>query len=565
MYRYFYAPVLASLIVVVSQPLANAKSASEVQTIAQAVTVEIRLQENKTVGSGVIIQRQGNLYTLVTSRHVVCGTNYCDQIPVNERYQLKLADGQQYQAPPKMLRLLGSTLDLAIIQFRSDRNYPIAPVANSSDLKVGNNVYTSGFPAEDPIFNFNQGKVVAAVNQRMVGDGGGYTIIYDAYTLPGMSGGGVFDQNGYLVAVHGHGDRYKSGSITDTSADIGEKIGFNRGIPVRWLVQETRKIGIDLGGAATSNITAVAANSADQHFIIGFNKFIDPGDDVIAGKKKSIQEFTTAIRLNPRYVIAYLMRGLVYGQIREAEKALSDYNQVLTLDPNFGVIYGYRATIKFHQLNDAQGALADYNQVIALYPKSDLDYTSRGLLKYLKLNDPAGALADFAKAIALNPRAYTAYNNRGLLKKSQQNIAGAIADYNKAIEINPRFEMSYINRGLARRQLNDFKGAMADYDTAISLNPFSALAYHNRAFLKNKMDDWRGALADCNKAISLNPYLSNAYSLRSVLKYFNLNDQSGGLQDLRQAARLYRAEGRIQKFQECVKTMKDVYGVTEEP
>jgi V8-like Glu-specific endopeptidase len=52
-------------------------------------------------------------------------------------------------------------------------------------------------------------EALAVVNKRLTGDNGGYTIIYSAPTLPGMSGGGVFNGNGQLVAIHGYGDRFR--------------------------------------------------------------------------------------------------------------------------------------------------------------------------------------------------------------------------------------------------------------------------------------------------------------------------------------------------------------------
>jgi S1-C subfamily serine protease len=80
------------------QPVtAAAKSASELENIARAVTVEIRLQQADIGGSGVILDKKGDLYTLVTNRHVVCGGERCSKLPAGESYSLGLADGQQYQ------------------------------------------------------------------------------------------------------------------------------------------------------------------------------------------------------------------------------------------------------------------------------------------------------------------------------------------------------------------------------------------------------------------------------------------------------------------------------------
>jgi S1-C subfamily serine protease len=240
--------------------VASVASVAEVQSIAQAVSVEIRLQKNKTVGSGVIIHRQGDLYTLVTNRHVVCGTRDCKVIAEQEVYSLGLADGQKYRVQKKAVKLFSNDLDLAIIQFRSDRNYKVAKVAPLGSLKTTDKVYTAGFPFEQPGFAFGKGEAFSVVNNRLTEDGGGYTIIYDASTLPGMSGGGVFDRSGQLVAIHGQGDRYQENTeLSETyrrnskigfngTYRINSKIGYNRGIPSHWLIESLSAIGIQLDG-----------------------------------------------------------------------------------------------------------------------------------------------------------------------------------------------------------------------------------------------------------------------------------------------------------------------------
>jgi S1-C subfamily serine protease len=222
MHRYslFLTAALVGTTVALVQPAVQAKSATEIEKVARAVTVEIRLQKTDTVGSGVIIDRvaspegnrQGDLYTLVTNKHVVCGSGRgrCSELPSGESYRLGLADGQQYQVKGSNVRLLGNDLDLAIIQFRSNRNYTVVKVADPNSLKTNNNVYTAGFPFEQSGFTLGLGQTISVVNKRLTGDNGGYTIIYNAPTLPGMSGGGVFDENGQLVAIHGIGDSFRS-------------------------------------------------------------------------------------------------------------------------------------------------------------------------------------------------------------------------------------------------------------------------------------------------------------------------------------------------------------------
>jgi tetratricopeptide (TPR) repeat protein len=406
MYRssLFLTAALMGTSIALVQPMAAAKSASEVEAIARAVTVEIKFKFRgndgkivEKVGSGTIIDRvaslegnrKGDVYTLVTNKHVVCGGHPCSELPLVESYKLSLADGQQYLVKGSNIKLLGDGLDLATIQFRSNRNYAVAKLAAPGSLKIENEVYTAGFPDDQMGFEFGEGKAIAVVDKRLTGDRGGYTIIYDAFTLPGMSGGGVFNGSGQLVAIHGYGDQFKENTDIDDKSKVGSKIGYNRGIPVRWLVQNLAEVGINLGTArSTSGIRAARAQvpaTADEYFVAGFNKFVEPGDSVVTGKLQAIQDFSKAIQLNSKYQYAYFMRAFVYKQVQEFQRSLANYNQAILVNPKYFEAYYNRAILK-NKLNDIQGALADYNQAILVNPKYFEAYYNRASLKN-KLND----------------------------------------------------------------------------------------------------------------------------------------------------------------------------------
>jgi tetratricopeptide (TPR) repeat protein len=565
MYRssWLVTAALVGTSVVLVQPAIAAKSAAEVKAIARAVTVEIRLQADSSVGSGIIVAHQGDLYTIATNRHVVCGQGSRSKVPAGETYELGMADGQKYRVKAASVKLIGTDLDLAIVQFRSSRKYPVAQVGSASALKVEDVVYTAGFPLAQPGFSFNQGKVIAVVDKRIEGDRGGYSIIYDAFTLPGMSGGGVFDGNGQLVAIHGQGERYRENTNPDDKSQVGSKIGYNRGIPVRWLVQGLLNAGINISdnrtpATLTTTRTKVAV-TADEYFIAGFNKLVEPGADMVAGKRAAIQALTKAIQLNSRYATAYFTRAIVYAQLQEFRQAVSDFNQAITLNPQYADAYYNRGNLKQGKLNDIQGALADYNQAIALNPQDVNAYYNRGNLKYDKLNDSQGALADYNQAIALNTKDANAYYNRGTLKQDKLNDSqGALADYNQVITLNPKDAEAYLSRGtLKQDKLNDIQGALADYNQAITLNPQYAKVYYNRGNLKQgKLNDIQGALADYNQAITLDPQYAQAYGNRGVLKKNKLNDKVGAIQDFRQAAKLLRAQGRTQDVQKVLDVLR---------
>jgi tetratricopeptide (TPR) repeat protein len=519
---------------------ALAKAPTEVENIARSVTVEIKLQQSGRVGSGIIVHRQGDLYTVVTNRHVVCGQAACTQLAARERYILGINDGtltnQRHQVTGEAIQLLGTNLDLAIIQFRSTHNYEVATVSDS--LKAGDLLYTAGFPANWNQFYFGDGRAVAVVNRRLTADKGGYSIVYNVPTLPGMSGGGVFNSEGQLVAIHGFGDRYKAGTEIADDSKMNSKFGYNRGIPVLWLVQLLNKRGITLAGSSSALAIAAlpaAPGSADEHFISGFNKFLDPGTDVLAGKQQAIQEFDIAIGLNPKYAIAYFMRGYVRGQLKNSQQAIDDYNQAITLDPNDVAAYGNRGNLKYES-QDLNGAIADYNRAIEIDPKYALAYYNRARLKK-EHQDTEGALADYSQAIVFDSRNANAYNNRGNLRFLKKDLDGALSDYDRAIVLEPQHALAYGNRGLLKKERKDLNGAMADYNKSIQLNAAYAPAYHHRGQLRSEQKDFNGSLEDFNQAIALDPTNAAIHVDRGSVKH-DLKDLSGAMSDYDQAIRL---------------------------
>jgi tetratricopeptide (TPR) repeat protein len=540
-----WLPVVWSGVALIAfAPPVVAKTPLEVAAVAKAVTVKI--EHSDKIGTGVIVHKQGQVYSLITNRHVVCEkNNLCNQLPSGRQYRLSLPDGQQIQVNTNNIQLLGQGLDLAVIQFSSNRSYPMARVADPGKLRAQDEVFTAGFPEVSRQFEFGQGRAIAVVNRRIQGDAGGYSVVYNSPTLSGMSGGGVFDRNGDLVAIHGRGDQYGSGTDVDSDSRVGEKIGMNRGIPVRWLLQGLGERGIIVGErkplSAIRAASAQVPEVADEYFIAGFNKWVDPGINTIAGKREAIAAFTKATQLNSRYWDAYFMRALTYRQIGEYQNALADYNRAVTLNPKYAEAYNNRGVLKQAKLNDPQGSLADYDRAIIFNPKYIEAYNNRGILKQAKLNDPQGSLADYNKAIILNPNYAETYNNRGILKQAKLNDPeGALIDYNRAITLNPNYANAYNGRGSLRyEKLEDPLGALADYDKAISLNPKYTDAYSNRGTLKyKKLNDPQGALADYNQAIALNRNLADVYNNRGLLKN-EMSDPQGALVDFNQAISLH--------------------------
>jgi serine protease Do len=186
--------------------LANQSPSERVANIAREITVRINNTATEGRGSGIIAKRQGNRYWIITAKHVIkqCTRSNSCQVFVNGHNVPHTIQGNSILQSP-------DNIDLAWvpIEVGEDQTLPIAHFADSTSLQQGQTVYVAGFPVR-PIgsipenrdlnsnsLNFTEGKITSIKSLQEAE--GGYNLVYDNRTLPGMSGGPVLDSRGLVV------------------------------------------------------------------------------------------------------------------------------------------------------------------------------------------------------------------------------------------------------------------------------------------------------------------------------------------------------------------------------
>ena len=216
----------------------------DIYDLAQSTTV--RIVQDNAAGTGVIINQQGQTYTILTNWHVVATSN---------SFQVLAADGQIYpllQSPQQV-----GNLDLAIVQFQSPNNYQVATLATSNP-EVGEKIYAAGFPlykqdgSADTIalgieaFRLTQGEV-SLIPPKSLPEG--YHLGYTNDTEIGMSGGPIFNAKGFVIGVHGRG-KYRDPDFGVYTFEDGSEpspemletmINSSWGIPITSYLQLTSK------------------------------------------------------------------------------------------------------------------------------------------------------------------------------------------------------------------------------------------------------------------------------------------------------------------------------------
>ncbi len=110
-----------------------------------------------------------------------------------------------------------------------------------------------------------------------------------------------------------------------------------------------------------------------------------------------------------------------------------------------GVAYGLRG-LAFLDRSDIAHAIADFNQAITLAPDFVPAYQNRGNAWYARGNF-GEAIADYDCAIRLDPNSPSPYINRAAVRRDLGYIDGAMQDYQKAINLDGNKAGAYSGRG----------------------------------------------------------------------------------------------------------------------
>ncbi|MBW4575086.1 MAG: trypsin-like peptidase domain-containing protein, partial [Aphanothece sp. CMT-3BRIN-NPC111] len=270
--------LIGAFILLVPSQAVLALSGPEVNVIAKGITVRI---DGKNTGSGVIINRQGNTYVVLTNWHVVnaAGT-----------YIVQTSDGRRYSVNSSLVKRQPA-VDLAVLQFTSSQSYRVAELGNSDSLTEGIKVYVAGWADPGPLIPERSYQFLTGyISSRLQRPKDGYSLVYTINAVPGMSGGPVLDDRGYVVGINGR-------AIPDLRTGT---VSFVLGIGINTYLRAGNNVEMVRGSLPP----AVRSLSAVNFFSRGVDK-AERGD-----YQGAIADYNQALQLNPNFAEAYNNRGL---------------------------------------------------------------------------------------------------------------------------------------------------------------------------------------------------------------------------------------------------------------
>jgi len=139
--------------------------------------------------------------------------------------------------------------------------------------------------------------------------------------------------------------------------------------------------------------------------------YLGRGEEYIKVTKynEAIDDFTNAIKLNPKESRAYYNRGNAFLDMKNYDKAIKDFTTALNLDNKLINAYVNRA-LAYSEFEKPELAISDYNEALKLNPNQSEVYTNRGVL-FAEKGDMRSAIKDFEMALKLNPNDAEAASN----------------------------------------------------------------------------------------------------------------------------------------------------------
>ncbi|MCL2931149.1 MAG: trypsin-like peptidase domain-containing protein [Trichodesmium sp. MAG_R03] len=554
----------------------------ENNAIARQITVFIDDidEENKrdSNGSGVIIARDGNTYTVLTAAHTFTGkrsSKYINQDPTQfsiptKTYEILTADGKCHSIERRIIRFLdeAANLDLAVFKFTSRHNYSVAKLADYQlAAQESQWIFVSGwYPTETGISRpLNPGvlfsKETGAFNAKnSASQTEGYELVYTNQTKGGMSGGPILDTEGRLIGIHGRADG------TNYNGEIFY-LGYSLGIPINKFLNVANLVDIHSENLEVAinkprQITDEENGEIRNHFKFDFpseedgaNAWINLGNQIwrFFEHDYAIQAYNQAIEKDPDSALGYYAKGLAQrdrgyytGNIQYHREALKSFENAIKHQNNFYEAWREKARILLvlkHDNEEYSNALND--AILSIYKAIKLSEKDVNL--YVLQSNIYSAMGKYDKAkksldeaiILAEDNQPILYIYRGSVLASQKKLDEAEADFTKAIELDKDSPDTYLARAsFYYGSVKDIEKAEADFTKAISLNPGYAEAYYQRGNIRLNWENYQGAIDDYEEVIQIWPGYADAYYQRARA-LTKVNNISEAIANLKEAGKLY--------------------------
>lgn len=262
---------------------------------------------------------------------------------------------------------------------------------------------------------------------------------------------------------------------------------------------------------------------------------------------QSIAYFTKALDVDSLHSSAYFWRGLAYLSLEKTQSCVDDWSNLVRLNPS-NTFYIFMRGFLYIELNEFDKAFVDLRRAIRSREINENKFAGTQTIidKQIDLYTAANYL--IAHGYGLEEETFTALKkafclllsgrNEEALKTSKEAVAmqrtaatyyleaivlehldrhnDAYVDYTAALKLDNDIFDAHKKRSVYRMELNDWIGANQDFNDMFRLQPGSPLVHRLRGFARSHQKDYQGAVDDLTQFINTDSTDYETVRTRSV-------------------------------------------------
>ena len=321
-----------------------AKDPESIGKLAKEMSVRI---DGVIQGSGLLIEKTKTGYKVLTTWNVLREQEEKGELDIiTNDGKVHVIDGFSISRIPGV--------DLATATFVSNTNYAVAQIREKARIRAGESVFVYGYPLPtsavgERVPRFLKGELIANATAYIKE---GYQLIYSNSTLPGMSGGPILDQDGYVIGIHGRGE---ADLEIMNQVGIATKNVTNLGVPISYF-KDTRP------SIRANSIESIGKNY-DDYIVMAELAY---REDNYEGLRDLARQ---AVRIK-KSVIAYYYLAHAHRLLGEKAKSTIASYRGLTIQPKTASDYYWRGSIKTTNSINFVSAYKEFKVAYAMEPSN---------------------------------------------------------------------------------------------------------------------------------------------------------------------------------------------------
>lgn len=222
---------------------------------------------------------------------------------------------------------------------------------------------------------------------------------------------------------------------------------------------------------------------------------------------RALRYFNEALRLKPRYDVAWTARAHTLERMGDLEGALKSFAEAAVIRPSGMDVWTALASI-LHRMGRHREELEADEELLRHEPLSVEAMVNRAAaLHELRRFDEAAAACD--AALAIRPEYAPAWNNRGAALMRKGRLEEALHSFDEALAFEPAYFDALVNRTFALQKLGRHGEAVMAIDRALRLRETGWLHYL-RGLSHLALYESTAATRSFERSLALEPKLREA-------------------------------------------------------